>query len=449
MRVFWLIPILLGQLLNARVIVVSVDGMRPDAVTILGAERLPNFYRLRAEGSFTDNARTDFHFTNTLPNHTSMITSRPVQGPCGHGLTVNAGNSNLHTQGYKAGMFDVAHDHGLSTALFSTKSKFATFDGSYDAENGAPDLVGEDNGRDKIDVFNFDFRDESSVDLYLNQMASNLWDLSMLHISLPDSAGHSSDWNVEPGSNYMNSIITVDGYLGQVFQMIDDSSELAGSTHFIVITDHGGTFGTRTHTDPLIPTNYTIPFYIWGPGVKAGGDLYELNPDFRDPGTGRPELNAIHPPIRNSMIGNLALNLLGLPAIPGSCANRSQQLRVNDPPNFTSLYPDLSPTEDANGNGQSNFFDYAIGANPIGTDRPALSPRFTPAGLLVHQRMNVTDVTAAYEISADLIRWAPLLRDATYLSISSEESSNGRWLLLQVPTFARHAYFRQVFERSE
>src|SRR6185295_18811433 len=105
----------------------------------------PTFKRLQSEAAWTANARTDYTHTITLPNHTCMITGRPVLQPEGMPDTVNHGwtfNDNaprraiLHTSGnqhigYIASVFDVVHDAGLSTALFVTKDKFAVYDQSY------------------------------------------------------------------------------------------------------------------------------------------------------------------------------------------------------------------------------------------------------------------------------------------------------------------------------
>ena len=63
--------------------------------------------------------------------------------------------------------------------------------------------------------------------------------------------------------------------------------------------------------------------------MAAGADLYALNAGVRsDPGTGRPTLDGAQP-IRGHEAANLALDLLGLPAVPDSTFNRSQDLRVD------------------------------------------------------------------------------------------------------------------------
>ena len=44
---------------SEHVIVISCDGMRPDAIAQLGEKGLPNLHRLIKEGAYTGNARTD------------------------------------------------------------------------------------------------------------------------------------------------------------------------------------------------------------------------------------------------------------------------------------------------------------------------------------------------------------------------------------------------------
>ena len=119
----------------------------------------------------------------------------------------------------------------------------------------------------------------------------------------------------------------VDGLLGSIFDLVDTNPTYASKTAIILTSDHGGS-GTR-HGDPEDRNNYTIPFYVWGPGVTGGSDLYLLNENSRkEPGTLRPDNSAAPQPIRNGDAANLALHLLGLPAVPGSSINANQDLNV-------------------------------------------------------------------------------------------------------------------------
>jgi hypothetical protein len=320
----------------AHVIHISVDGLRPDAITALGPSNLPNFYRLRTQGTFTDNARADYDYTITLPDHTTQLTGRGVLGITGHNWTDNSdpepGQTLASNKGsYIAGVFDVAHDNGLSTGEYDSKSKFSLFATSWNAINGAPDVIGPDNGRNKIDVY---VNDSDTAEL-VNTLITNMWSQPLnhafLHLMDPDAVGHSDGWDITPGSEYSNAIKTMDDRLGAIFALIDGDPQLTGRTAIILTADHGG-LGTD-HSDPTLPEDYTVPFYVWGPGVMPGADLYALNPATRlNPGTGRPDYSAPLQPIRNGEAANVALKLLGLGPVPGSTINHVQDLALIIPP---------------------------------------------------------------------------------------------------------------------
>jgi hypothetical protein len=323
------------------VVHVSVDGLRPDYLqTIINAGNAPNFKRFQEEGAWTNNARTDFTHTNTLPNHTTMLTGRPVSLPTGfpaqtqHGYTVNVDppvTETLHNfttpDWYKASTFDVVHDAGYTTALYASKNKFVLYEQSYNAANGAPHA----NGSDKIDMFYGPESTASMQNQMLSDLAANHFKYTFLHYADTDDAGHSAGWG---SATYTNAVITIDGYLGQLFNLVETNSTLAGRTAIVLSADHGGN-GTA-HSNATLATSYTIPFYAWGAGVGQG-DLYSFNSDTRtSPGTSRPDYLASVQPIRNGDGGNLALDLLGLGPIPGSLINTAQNLRLTAPGDFNA-----------------------------------------------------------------------------------------------------------------
>jgi autotransporter-associated beta strand protein len=318
------------------VVNISVDGLGSSYLNaLINTDQLPNFRRLQLEGAWTNNARNDYDNTVTLPNHTTMITGRGVAGPDGHnyiddgtpapGVTIHSNKGS-----YVASVFDAAHDNGLRTALFANKSKFSLFRTSYDAANGAPDLIRPDNGTNKIDQYIYSGSSSATlVNSYVSYMTATPAQYSFVHFRGPDDTGHSTaatgGWG---NTDYNNSVKDVDSYLGAIFNLIDTDPTLTGKTAIILTADHGGK-GT-SHSNITAPLDYTIPFYAWGPGVTAGADLYAINAATRlDPGGSRPAYGPASQPIRNGDIANLSLGLLRLGPILNSTINVKQDLAIS------------------------------------------------------------------------------------------------------------------------
>jgi hypothetical protein len=316
------------------VIHISVDGLNAGAMqSLIDAGQAPSFKRFEDEGAWTTNARADYSFTNTLPNHTTILTGRPVLETVGmpnapfHGWTSNIvpqRGATLHRHGYIPSVFDVVHDAGKSTALFSSKDKFVIFKQSYDQTNGAPN----EHGRDKVDMF-FTADDgppkfsQTVNDHFIDEMRSHHFNYVFLHYRDADSVGHVLRWD---SGEYRWAVKNVDGFIGEVFKLVETDPQLKGKTAIVLTADHGGSaFG---HVNPQLKENFTVPVLVWGAGV-AHGDLYAMNRESREePGDRRIDYSAAKQPIHNGDTGNLALSLLGLGPIPTSLINAKQDLRV-------------------------------------------------------------------------------------------------------------------------
>ena len=310
------------------VLLVSVDGLNPDAIRRLGRGGAPNFHRLMDEGAATLNARTAVESTSTLPNHTGMLTSRWVdERHGGHGVSFNDDDARTTVHraagGYVGSIFDVAHDRGRSTALYTSKDKFALFKRSWHGRHGAVDRVGPDNGRSKIDRYLFRADEDALVDSVRRDLVGKPATLTFLHLSKTDKVGHARGYM---SAAYLRQIQAVDVHVGRLLRFIESTPLLRRHLAVVLTSDHGGL--GKSHSDARKPVNYTVPLMVWGRGLGAGADLYAMNPAYADPGTTRPGYGADRQPIRNAAVGNLAADLLDLPAIPGSRINGKQDLRV-------------------------------------------------------------------------------------------------------------------------
>lgn len=300
--------------LKPTVIVISVDGFNQDAITALPKPQTRWLRALRTYGTSTTNARTAYAQTNTLPNHAGMITGRRIEGPAGHHVSFNSevtSSTIARSNGgrYIASMFDVAHDRGMSTAMYASKTKFQFLNRSYDHVHGAPDPTGADNGRDKIDSFYLARPDAVAAHLVSSLKSAHRRNLYFWHLSAPDDAGHQHGFM---SAKYLTAIAHTDKLLGRMLTAVNATKTLRSSTTVILTADHGGL--GASHRDPTKVYNYKIPFYTWGRGVASGPRLYAKNPTYRYPGKQRINYTG-RQPIRNHDAANTALRLLHLPAL--------------------------------------------------------------------------------------------------------------------------------------
>lgn len=280
---------------------ISIDGLNPEALRTLGREGAPHLWSLIDNGAATLDARTAVEMTVTLPNHTGMVTGRPVDPAAGgHGVTWNDEIPGRTVQGAAGhpveSVFDVVHDAGGSTAVFAGKSKFALFEASW------PDAV------DTTDLVTT--LDQLSADVTAD-LAEQRRTFTFVHVAEPDSVGHQFGW-LTP--TYLRAVQSADTFVGAVVDTIRATPDLADDTVVVVTSDHGGE-GTN-HGDPRSAPDYTVPFILAGDGV-AVGDLYDLSPGLADPGTGLPSYGGPQP-ARNCDLANVSLRALGLRPVADS-----------------------------------------------------------------------------------------------------------------------------------
>ncbi len=298
------------------VLAISIDGLNPEALRILGPEGTPHLHDFMASGASTLNARTEHEKTITLPNHTGMVTGRRVEAATGgHGVTWNDDRRRPATVQAAAGrrvesVFTSVSAAGGSTALFASKTKFSLWKRSWPLSIDKT-RIQLDNGLLARSVRR-DLRDHDR-------------ELRFVHFSLPDNVGHEKGFMSRP---YLRAVKQVDALLGGIVSAVESDPALDAGTAIIVTSDHGGL--GDSHSDARRFANYRVAFMVSGPGVAVGADLYELNPDDRrDPGTRRTTYATSVQPIRNGEVANLALDLLDIDAVPGSEHNFALDLDVS------------------------------------------------------------------------------------------------------------------------
>jgi predicted AlkP superfamily pyrophosphatase or phosphodiesterase len=227
------------------VVIVSVDGLRPDAIDIFGASTLQ---RLMREGSYSLSAST-IHPSKTLPSHTSMLTGQPPERH--HVLWNNVATADSDSIDLP-NVFSVARRHGYRTAAFFSKAKFQPLQlaGTLDYTQAPGGLFGRWSSK----------RTVADVARYLHDARPNVL---FVHLTDPDAAGHGAGW-MTPA--YGRAVLAADNAIARLVEL-SDRAYGEGNYSLIVTADHGGHDYNHGSSDPR---DVTIPWIAWGKGVRPG-----------------------------------------------------------------------------------------------------------------------------------------------------------------------------------
>ena len=230
------------------VIVVSIDGLRPDAIT---KYRAPTLLRLMNEGRYSLSAQT-IDISLTLPSHTSMLTGVDSDQ---HGITWNTDRSGKTGHVAVPTIFGIAHNAGFTTAAFFSKTKF-----NHLHSPGTIDYVsGPKNGKIPWNSG----KTVGNVRRHLDDATPNL---TFIHLADADFAGHSFGWM---SRMYGLAVRQADSSLARIIELADARFG-AGRYSLIVTADHGGHGRSHGSTDKR---DTTIPWIVWGAGVQRGDTL--------------------------------------------------------------------------------------------------------------------------------------------------------------------------------
>ena len=227
-----------------RVLLILVDGMRPDALT-----QIPQAQALIEKAAYTMQASTVMPSV-TLPCHMSLFHS---VDPGRHGTTTNV---------Y---MPPVRPIKGLCEVLLAEKKKSAFF---YNWEE-LRDLARPNSltfsyfckGRD----IGYDKAGDQVTDAAISFLNANYTDFAFLYLGYTDSAGHKSGWMSDA---YMQAMENSWSNIDRLLRTLPEDYTV------IITADHGG--HDRTHGTEL-PEDMTIPIFLLGEGFQPGTQIENAN----------------------------------------------------------------------------------------------------------------------------------------------------------------------------
>jgi len=263
----------LGRSAIKHVVIISEDGLRPDA--LMGV-RPPVHEAIFKRAAYSLRAQT-IRRDSTLPSHAAMLSGFDVKE---HGLFWNSWHPD---RGYihVPTVFDAAEKSGGKAAAFVGKQKLA-----HIAHPGSVDKFSRPGYFCKKVV------DEATRYFIAERPA-----IEFIHFSDPDDLGHLDGWMSDP---QLESIRSTDRCLGTLVDAVA-AAGLDRETLFIISADHGG--HGHNH-DGKIKEDRLIPWIAWGPGIRPG---HQIQSDISTTDTAATALWALHLPAPAGAIGKPVL----------------------------------------------------------------------------------------------------------------------------------------------
>ena len=227
----------------SKVILISIDGMRPDGLKMCGNEYLDGILK---QSSYTFDAKTVYP-SITLPCHISMFHSVP---PERHGTT-----SNTYVVPVRpvSGLFEQLKMAGKKSTMYYGWEPLR--------EIGRP---GSLTASEYINAYSFEHTDGMLTNRALEYIKLAKPDFVFLYmVETDEKGGHDAGWMSKTYLSYIRCA------MDNVQKVIEE----AGDEYTIIVTaDHGG--HDRIHGTDL-PEDMTIPMIFYG-------DAFEKNKELKD-----------------------------------------------------------------------------------------------------------------------------------------------------------------------
>ncbi len=225
----------------SKVIMVSIDALRPEAVCQCGH---PFAKKLLQSSAYTL-CGSSIVPSVTLPCHASMFFS---VGSERHGITINQWVPQVRPI---PGLMDCAHAAGKKTAMCYTWD--------FLRDLAAPGSVDHTYAYTKLRTYEGEMTSDRAVTREAIAFIRELdVDILFLYLSATDWSGHRFGWMSEE-------------YMGAVYHAFDCLQLLSGALDarhsLFCVTDHGG--HDRTH-GTLMPEDMRIPLFFLGDPFSAG-----------------------------------------------------------------------------------------------------------------------------------------------------------------------------------